>query len=166
MANISEEEINPKMMGSVKACAQDALKVLGITEGTDPKAVVEAIDAFVYAWQKGTRPSPDVLADEDAPFIMGSLWGEQLVARFGWEWKGITFHDHGNSKAVAVVSPDRSLAIYPLHFLMGALRDARVDATIALTFNMLDAGFPAVPNLQPRAYVNVMDHARRIVPRD
>lgn len=167
MSKISEEAINSKMMASLQACARDAMTVLKIAEpAADPKAVIEAIDAFVFAWQKGNRPSPDVLAAEDAPWIMGSLWGEQLVARFGWEWKGITFHEHGNSKAAGVLSPDRSLAVYPIHFLMGCFQNPAVDATIALSFNMLEAGLAAGPTVKPEDYFNLMDAVHRIVPRD
>src|SRR3982750_4201850 len=101
MANISEEPIAPKMLVSIQGCAQDAMKLLGLNASTpDPKAIVTAIDAFVYDWQKGKRPAPDVLDPQDAPFVIGSLWGEQLLARFNWQWAGVTFHDHGNSKAV------------------------------------------------------------------
>lgn len=55
------------------------------------------------------------------------------------------------------------LAVYPIHFLMGALKDAGADVTIALSYNMLEAG--KVGKLKPKGYFNLMGGVRRIVPR-
>lgn len=149
---------------NIKGCVDDGLKILKLTSKADPKAVVEVIDAFVYAWQKGKRPPRMALDPEDAPFVLGSLWGEQLVKRFGWQWGMITFRDYANSVAPGVLSPDRALAVYPIHFLMGCLQDPDVDATILLSWNMLEAG--SVSGHKPKEYLNLMDGVRRIVPRE
>lgn len=165
MANISERPLNEKILGSIKACATDGLALLAVSDkASDPKAVISALDAFVYDWQKGKRPAPNVLDPEDAPNIMGSLWGTQWIARFKWEWTGIVFHDHGDSTAMGAASPDRSLVIYPFHFLAGCFQNPTVDATIALSYNVLDAG--TLPKQAPKEYLNLMDHVHRIVPRD
>jgi hypothetical protein len=151
------------MLSNIRGCAADGLRQLGLDAAAEPEAVVKALDAFVYRWQKGKRPPPRVLDPQDAPLMFGSLWGEQLVKRFAWQWGMITFHDHNDSSAPAVLPTDRSLAIYPIHFLLGAFRDPGVDATIALSFNMLDAGSVKGPG--PRQYLNLMEGVRRIVPR-
>lgn len=165
MANITEEPIEMETMAGIHGCAAEGLELLGIVaKAGDPKAVVAAIDAFVYAWQKGQRPPAEKLDPDAAPLILGSLWGEQLVRRFGWEWAMITFHDHEDAKTPGVLSPDRSLAVYPIHFLTGCFEDPQVDATIALAYNMLDAG--ATDGLEPGEYFNLMDGVQRIVPRD
>ncbi|HEX9047972.1 MAG TPA: hypothetical protein VF988_13190 [Verrucomicrobiae bacterium] len=148
---------------SLQACAADALSILKLEPSTEPKTAIEALDAFVYAWQQGARPPAETLSADDAPLILGSLWGELLVASFGWEWAHVIFHDHDDSTAPAVLSPDRSLAVYPIHFLIGCLRDPGVDATIALAFNFMDAG--KVPEVEPKEYMNLMDGVHRIVPR-
>lgn len=165
MASISEQKIQPDTFASIQSCARDAVDLLDIGDkASDPQAVVEAIDAFVYEWQKGQRPPPDILDPEDAPFVLGSLWGEQLVKRFGWEWAMMVFHEHGDSSAPGVVSPDRSLAVYPIHFLIGCLQNPDVDATLALSYNLLDAG--KIGKMDPGQYFNLMDGVHRIVPRD
>lgn len=171
MENVSEKPVEPKTLQIFKNCARDALGVLGLAEGTsDPDTVVSAIDEFVYQWQKGKRPSPKVLEAEDAPYIIGSLWGEQLIKRFGWEWAMVTFHDHGDSSAPGVFSPDRGLAVYPIHFLTGCFENPGVDATILLSYNMLAAGKTRETiegrEINRKAYFNLMEGVRRIVPRD
>jgi hypothetical protein len=163
MTKITEKPMSADTASSLTGASRDGLAVLGLDAAAEPKAVIEAVDQFVFDWQDGKRPPPDKLDPEDAPFALGSLWGEQLVRRFGWEWAMVTFHDHGNSVAPGVLSPDRALAVYPIHFLMGALKDAGVDVTIALSYNMLEAG--NVGKLKPKGYFNLMDGVRRIVPR-
>ena len=49
MSNISEKPMQPKTMANLQRCAQDAIELLGVADkAADSKAVVEAIDAFVY----------------------------------------------------------------------------------------------------------------------
>jgi len=164
--NITEEPIPDEILGNIRGCANGAVKVLGDKfANADPATIVEALDEFAYRWQKGDRPPATVVEDgEEARLIFGSLWGEQLVKEFGWQWAKVIFHDYGDSVAFGVFSPDRSMAIYPLEFMLGALRDSTVDVTVMLAFNMLKAG--KVPMMKKKSYTNVMDGVHRIVPRD
>jgi len=148
---------------SLAGASKEGLEVLGLDASADAKAVIEAIDKFVFEWQEGKRPPSDGFDPEDAPYALGSLWGDQLVRRFGWEWAMVTFHDHDDSVAPGVLSPDRSLAVYPIHFLFGALEDPDVDVTIALSYNMLEVG--KVGKVKAKSFTNLMDGVQRIVPR-
>jgi hypothetical protein len=163
MENVTEHPLEASTAEALLGSNEQGLHILGLDDSADPPTVINAIDEFVDAWQQGDRPPADELDPEDAPFALGSLWGEQLVRQFGWEWGMITFHDHGNSKAPAVLSPDRALAIYPIHFLMGCMENDGVDCTVALAFNMLAAG--SIGELEPRGYLNLMDGVHRIVPK-
>jgi hypothetical protein len=62
-----------------------------------------------------------------------------------------------------VLSPDRALAVYPIHFVMGCLEDHTVDTTILIAFKMLDAG--KIASTAPSSYANLMDGVYRIIPR-
>jgi hypothetical protein len=162
---ISEEPIAAELMANIRGCAKDALAVLGSKYArAEPATIVEAIDDFAHRWQQGDRPPRKVVKDtEQARLIFGSLWGEQLVKQFGWQWTKVLFADD-DGFAFGVVAPDRSLAIYPLDFMLGCMEDATVDVTVALSFNMLLEG--TVPKMRPRGYTNLMDGVHRIVPRD
>lgn len=164
MPNFSDAPLAPSTLEALEGSNQQALKILGLKANAPAKKIIEAIDEFVYRWQKGKRPSKAKLDPEDAPYAMGSLWGQQIVRRFGWEWAMVTFHQHGDSVAPGVLTPDRSLAIYPIHFLFGAMEDSEVDATIALAFNLLEAG--EVGTVNPGEYANLMEGVHRIVPRE
>ena len=138
-------------------------KLLGLSLDDEPLTIVAAVDEFVYAWQCGDKPPKRTLDPENAPFTLGAVWGEQLVRAFGWEWRMVTFHEHGDTTAPGVLSPDRSLAVYPIHFVMGCLQDSTVDTTILLAFNMLAA--KTISDTTPGSYFNLMDGVHRIIPR-
>ncbi len=159
-----DESPDDETMDSIQGCASDALTLLGAhLEGAEPAAVVAAVDDFAHRWQKGDRPPSDEIKDtEQARLLLGSLWGEQLLRRFGWRWARVSFSD--DSFAFGVVSPDSSLAVYPFDFLLGCLANPGVDVTVALSFNMLLSG--GVPAMPPRSYTDVMAGVHRIVPRD
>src|SRR5438046_10732205 len=95
MAKMSDEPLNDETMASIHGCANDALQVLGRKyAAADPATVIEAVDKFACRWQKGKRPSTDVVEDtEEARLVFGSLWGEQIVKQFGWEWVQVNFGD-------------------------------------------------------------------------
>jgi hypothetical protein len=157
-------EMSDETMVSIRNCANDALSILGPEYASAvPATVVAAVDEFAYSWHKGKRPPTDVVEDIDtARLIFGSLWGEQLVKQFGWEWAKVNFSD---GVAFGVVSPDRSLVIYPLDFMLWCMQTPRADVTVALSFNMLLEG-RVPPDAQRQSYTNVMKRVIRIVPRD
>jgi len=165
MERISEQPLEPNVANSMAESNKQGMDLLGLTDpNAMPVKIVETIDTFVYNWQKGQRPVANKAIDkDDIPFALGSLWAEQLIRQFGWQWVKVTFLDRKNSVAHAVVSADRSLAVYPIHFLIGCLKDPNVDATILLSFNMLLAG--KMGPSTPKSYENVMQSVHRIVPR-
>lgn len=162
-AATGDEPLDEEAAGEVEEFAADARALLGFGPHAEPAAVVKAIDDFAWDWQRGRRPAVDLLEDEEeARLLLGTLWGEQLVLRLGWRWARVGFED--GSSADGVVSPDRSLAVFPFEFLLGCLSEPDVDVTVALSFNMLVSG--GVPAMPPRSYTDVMAGVRRIVPRD
>lgn len=164
MARMSDEPLAAALMGNIRGCAKEAMAALGPSyAGADAPTIVEGIDAFAVRWQQGERPSKKLVHDlEHGRLIFGSLWGEQLCRQFGWEWAQVDFGD--GSSAFGVVSPDRSMAIYPLDFMLACLENPDMDVTVALSFNMLVEGtIPAMPRL---SYTDIMDGVQRIVPRE
>jgi hypothetical protein len=142
--------------------ARDAAEYLNVSFDTDSaETIVRAVNDCVREIQKGCGPEfPD---GERVDLLLGCLWGSQLVKELNWEWVNVVFHDHGDSEAVGIVSPNRELAIYPFHFVYGCIEN-NATVTILLAYNMLKGG--RVPVLPPRSYENVMDHVHHIVPPD
>lgn len=161
--NATETELDNQMLEEIRQSAREGAELIGVDlEAQSPQEIVEKIDAFVSQQQRRKKSTS---GDHDAAEIaLGGLWGEQLVRALGWEWSSVTFHDHNNANAVGVFSPDRSLVIYPLHFIFSCLENA-APVTILLAFNMLQDG-SRIPELPPRGFENVMDNVHHVVSRD
>lgn len=162
--NITEQSIDSELLDDLAKCAARAIKLLGLDpENDSAETIITAIDAFVFETQQGNTRDFDLNEDEDLPLMLGSAWGVQLVRSLGWQWSSVIFHDHDDVPAVGVFSVDRSLAIYPLHFIYGCLEhDAPV--TIALAWSILNDG-TRVPELPANGFENVMEHVHHDAPR-
>lgn len=167
--NVTEKQIDDETLDSIREYAQEAAEWLeiGLTDELKPEDIVAAVDQRVHEIQKqGPGEDAEKTADtnEEAALTLASLWGEQLVRHLGWHWAKIAFHDHDDAEAIGVFSPDRSLAIYPFHFVFSCFEDG-VPVTILLAFDVLSDG-QRVPDLPKRGYENVMDNVHHVIPRD
>jgi hypothetical protein len=159
---ITENSVDAELLGNISACGGDSVSLLGSDiMQKSPADIINAIDSFVFNWQKGVRPP--IHPDDDLSLILGSLWGEQLVESLGWQWTSVTFHDHGDSQAVGVVTPDRSIAIYPFHFIYGCMEN-NAPVTIMLSYNMLIDG-AKIPEFPAAGFLNLMEQVHHIIPR-
>lgn len=162
MPILTEHAIDAELQENIQGWAADAVALLGLSTTATAEATIRTIDEFIFAWQKGQRPP--LAADQDLSVTLGSLWGQQLVRELGWHWAAVTFDDTPDAHAVGVFSPDRSLAIYPFHFVFGCIDDA-CPVTIELAFNILVDG-RRVPALPKGSYENVMDNVHHSLPRE
>ncbi len=147
------------MLANIEGSAGEGAEYAGVEVDASPLEIVTAINKFVSKPPRKRSKSVDNWTDRALP--LGSLWGCQLVRHFGWEWSSVIFHDHDDSKAFGVFAKDRSLAVYPWHFIFGCLEN-KAPVTILLAFNMLEAG--KIPLQEAKAYVNLMDHVHFIIP--
>ena len=159
---ITERPLESDMLHNIRGCARDCATELNLdTEALSPAELVKAVNDHLHNWQKQSLPAPESPFKHE-PLILGSLWAEQLVATLKWEWVMVVFHEHGDSEAVAVVSPNREMMICPFHFVFGCMAN-HAPVTIALSYNMLVEG-SGIPPLPPNGYENVMDKVHHIVP--
>lgn len=158
---ITEADPGDEIRDNVRNCSYDAIIELKLDRKQPASELVQAVNDHIHQWQKDGQKAPDSPLDHE-PLIYGSLWGEQLVRTLNWEWVNVTFHEHGDTSALGVVSPDRSLAIYPCHFIFGCMAN-HAPVTIMLSYNMLIDG-SSIPTLPPGGYENVMDGVQHIVP--
>ncbi|GEM_PF-2153433 len=135
---------------------------LRITSRTSPKKVVAKVDEEVYHWQQsGEHPFG---SDSEACMGLAYLWGEALVRSLKWHWALVKAAGAPDEEGrLAVVSPDRAFAIYPVEFIEECVETGR-DVTILLSFNMLHTP-DRLPEARPDAFLNIMDRIHRIVPR-
>jgi hypothetical protein len=146
-------------MGLIEAVTRDAAGVLGVDLVKDsPDDIVRKIDATIVEMVFG-RPTSIPKEEEEPDLLLGCLWGAQMVREFGWAWADMQFPDGVD---VAVVSPERDIAIYPLTFVAECLAKRRV-CTVELSFNML-SGRRAEMVFPPKSYEDLMMHVMHIIP--
>jgi hypothetical protein len=156
---ISDYSVEPHILEGIDGSAAEGASLAGAATDDPPLKIVTAVNTSVSRPPGGASGRVDNWTDRALP--LGSLWGQQLVRQFGWEWSGVVFHDRGDTKAIGVFTKDRSLAIYPWHFVFGCLEN-NATVTILLSFNMLLAG--RIPAQKKGGYVNLMDHVHHIIP--
>jgi len=133
--------------------------ILGIAIDAVPLHIIELINAYVATPPRDESQKVDNWTDRAVP--LGALWGQQMVRAFDWEWAEVVHHDHNDVHLAGVFNRERSLAVYPLHYVFGCLKN-EVYPTILLAFNMLTAG--KIPELEAGGYVNLMDGVQHVVP--
>jgi hypothetical protein len=157
--HVTEEAIADRMLANIEGAAGEGAELVGVELDATPLEIITALNKFVSKPPRRRSKQVDNWTDRALP--LGSLWGCQLAREFGWEWSSVIFHEHGDSKAIGVFAQDRSLAVYPWHFIFGCLEN-KATVTILLAFNMLAAG--KIPAQPAKAYVNLMDGVHHIVP--
>ena len=128
--------------------------------GQAPSELIANLDHCVDEWQAGRRPDPARSDEIDSALSLGAVWAEQMIRQFAWEWVVVI---DGDQELYAVATPNRSLVIYPSHFIKACLENPTMDCTVALAFNMLSGGKD--PGIPPRSYEDVMASVMRIVPK-
>ena len=161
----SEMPIEPAVAKNLAGAASEGAQLVGIGLHAQPAAIAEAINKFLEPKSpRGpdqARPASNVDNWTDRALPVGGLWGELMVRSLGWQWASLIQHDHDDFRVIAVVSPDRSLAIFPFHYCFGCLENG-VYPAVLLAFNMLQAG--KIPPQPAGGYVNLMDGVRHIIP--
>jgi|SRR5579872_694815 len=81
----------------------------------------------------------------------GSLWGQALCAKLNWSWAMVQVDP--DTEMFAVVSLNRSHAVYPVSYMQGLLRNPDKDQTSLLLYNMLKEG--QLPPAKPGEYHSI-----------
>ncbi|WP_218508835.1 hypothetical protein [Variovorax sp. dw_308] len=125
--------------------------------------IVAGIDAYI---QK--RQGPLLFAstkgfdgdDADAGRALGTVWGNQVVREFGWEWICMTL---GEAEHFVVASPDRALVVFAHEYVWKCLESNDIECSVALSFDLMRAGaIKAPPAL---TYTSMMSKVKREEPR-
>lgn len=155
-------DVSEELMALVANCCQSAPRVLNLHGASSEK--IEQIDRLLLECQTDGDAFAARFPDEDIVVLFGVAWGQCLVEEFNWEWKSVSFESDGaDEKVIAVVSPDRAMAVYPFEYVRAYVEDPTVDVMIALAFNMLQA--KNHPSFEPDGLVDFMSGVQRIVPR-
>lgn len=166
MPQIQERALYTREQTEFRECFTHGMDLLTeVIDRDGPEAIVQAVENYVERWRR-QKPSflgqllgkkPNVV---QTALALGTIWGNQLVKRFGWQW---TCLQRKGIDCYCVASPDRALIVYPTYFIKECLDYPTADCTVMLAFNMLAAG--SIPKFPERGYENLMAGVRRIVPK-
>ncbi len=156
---LEERPLSDHEQTHLKQLADSGLEMLGITDDRQPHEIVEAVDKWVDDFQDTANEDVDEAEIERLVVNLGTIWGEQVVKEFGWQW--VCFE--GAGEILAVVSPERALYIIPYEYLLACMQDPELDCTVMLSFNLLKENPPE--NLRKNDYDHFMMSAFRMVPK-
>ncbi len=154
----TEIELEQNIFKQFKAVAKEGLDIIGFNGKPNTAEIINKINEFLTSFTFDGK-ADDFDSWTDVALPVGTLWGEQLITEFGWEWIKVKFEN--DSVAIGVFSQDRSVGVYPWYFVLGCIEnDATV--TIALAWNMLKEG--KIPKMKPNEFQNLMDGVHYLVP--
>lgn len=154
----TEEELPESMAQNLVRAAIEGAEIVAAEMDSSAHEVISKINTFL---EPPNSKNSNVDNWSDLVLPIGCLWAKVVIEHFGWAWVSLIQHDHDDFQAVAIVNQDRSLAIFPFHYIFGCLENG-VDPTILLAFNMLDTG--GIPPQPANGYANMMDGVRHIIP--
>lgn len=161
--SLQVSEVSSEIQQSLSGCIASAGEVLGL-QATDPSGLAEEVDQLIVACQRNAAEFEQRFPGENLGVLLGVAWGTQLVNAFGWSWQQVSDDEDASAgKALAVVSADQAIAIYPIDFVQFCLENPTVDCTVVLAFNMLKEA--KHPRFAPGELVDFMSGVQRIVPR-
>ena len=163
MSTATERPIDAEERAEFENYAKSGLRLLSASESSESSALVAAVDAHVAAHQKAQRGFLSKLLSKTidnthVALALGIVWGNEIVRALGWKWTCII---REGEERYAVVSVDRSLAVYATYFVKECLDNSYTDCTILLSYNMLLKN--AIPAQTPNSFFSVMPAVFRIV---
>ncbi len=123
------------------------LELVGLDANATPQAVVAALHTWVDQLQLGQHK---ITKKQQVQMALGCALGEQLHRALGYQWAQVADKQQGGG--VALVDPQRAVAVYVFVIAERMLAAKAKHNGIALTYNMLVAG-TLPPGAKPGAYV-------------
>ncbi len=164
---VSESPLRKSWARSIGGCLKEAAEFLEL-DLSDAKAteIVQVINQVVVDLQAGELgeyglESEDI-EGETYVTMLAVLWGQQMVDALCWEWVELILDGDKSTAALAVVSPNRSMAITPFFFVRDCI-DGRCEVKIALSFDMLLHN-SRIPEFPPKSYTFILDRIQHIIP--
>ncbi|MEJ8851793.1 hypothetical protein [Variovorax rhizosphaerae] len=132
-------------------------QMIGGERDASPMRIVTTLQAFVEKHQRQQesqwslrREGVERPSHTGAARALATVWGDQLVRVFGWEWICLMFE---GEEHFVVVQPDRSLAVFAAEYVEACL-NLEMGCAIRPAFDQLRAN--AFPAQAPLSYVSVM----------
>ena len=142
---ISARKADMELMGAVEDQSFLGLEMLGNLKASDPpEDIIAEIDRYLMSLQERDSIPLDAWYEFYTP--LGALWGEQIGRTYGWEWEKVWLDEHKGDFVYAIVSPNRSMVIFPFRYFIDCVESGKTVAVsqvyYALGENRRLLGFP------------------------
>ena len=131
----------------------------GLRASDPPDVIVNAIDKYLVDLQKRESLPKDAWYDVYTP--LGTLWGEQIGYAYGWEWERVWLDEDAGEFSHALVSPNRSMVIYPFRHLKECIETDRF-VSVSLVFRSLGQN-TKLSELPPGSYTDLLANLALLV---
>ena len=132
--------------------------MIGGERDSPPTRIVTAIHAYIDRHRrKHAGPSESRREGEEKPGnaqaarALATVWGDQFIRVFGWEWICVMFD---GEEHYVVVQPDRSLVIFAAEYIEACLDMETMDCAVKSAFDQLRAN--AIPPQEMLSYTSAM----------
>lgn len=137
---MKDSPVSAEIMNEIRECVKEGLELIGLSQGASPDEVQRAIFQKVNDLRDDISATPEDFDGEtilDLALRLGCLWGQVICDELDWEWANVTFPE---GDFFAILTPDRSRVMLPLHYFKELMNDPEKDPTSELIYNMLKAG--------------------------
>jgi hypothetical protein len=140
------------------------MQLIGHVPSNRPEVLAAGVDAYI---QRRKRPLKHLLTfmkdpERDnavAARALGTVWANQVVREFGWEWICMTLDD---KEHIVPAAPDRSLVLFAPEYVEECLVSKDTQCKVAVSMDMLRTG--ALPVQGTLSYSRMMKVVRRAQP--
>ena len=129
---LPEDEAQDVAESAAEACAQ-----LNLPQTAAPTTIAQALYEHIGRLRDQDWSEEEA---EDHAFLLGALWGDQVVRAMGWEWRAYLPDGTPDATMPAVVSPEGHFAAAPMADVYHLLTDPKTVDSMLLLFNMIVGG--------------------------
>jgi len=155
----SERSLTVQEQAQFKNYAATGFDMISDVPCSRMATIVEEVDQLIQKRQGPLLFAPTYGFegdDADAARALGTVWGNQMVRQFGWEWICVTL---GEEEHFVVAAPDRSLVVFAHDYVWKCLESNDVECSVALSFEQLRAG--AIKAQPALTYTSMMPLVKR-----
>ena len=157
---VSARPADLELMRAVEDQSFLGLEMLGGLKASDsPELIIARIDQYIQELQESDSIPWDAWYEYYAP--LGTLWGEQIGRTYGWEWERIWLEEHEGDFVYAIVSPNRSMMVYPFQYIISCVESGRTVA-VSQVYRSLGAN-KRLQELPAGSYTDILSNLAFLV---
>jgi len=133
---IGERALSDNELAEVTSCSAEGYRILEFDSKADPDQVQVAIHAWMEDFRQ-RRPRWSKKKIQDTALALGSLWGQTVCGKLGWQWAAVTLISR-DTESHSIVPPKRQWVIFPLDNFVAMLGGSRQHVNTPNTLELYE----------------------------